>query len=162
MVKKMNSPSHSFFRMMCLALVLTACSVRPATQTPALSEQQVISIVWAALEPNTSSHNQANWEVISVQSVIGQEVQDVFEGEPVPGSCAPGPTPPDNAIITPNGSYWYVQMKPRPATPQAWPTEQFSPTAPPRVPEPSVFEAHFLVDGNTGEIVGRKLYCVIY
>jgi hypothetical protein len=142
----------------CLALALAACSA----QTTALSEQQVVSIVWQALEPNTSSHNQANWEVISVQSVVGQEVHDLFEGEPVHGGCASGPLPPDNATITPNRSFWHVVMKPRPVTPQPWPTEQFSPTAPPHVPEPLVYEAHFLVDGSTGEIAGRKLYCNIY
>ncbi len=150
--------SRSFTSLVCLTLVLTACSAKVAP----LSEQQVVDIVWQALEPNTSSHNQGAWEIVGVQAVIGREVQALFEGEPVPGGCAPGPTPPDNATIALDGSYWYVQMRPRSATPRPQPTEQFSPTAPPSVPEPFVYQAHFLVDASTGQVVARKLHCVIY
>jgi len=154
----MRLPSRSFTSMACLALALTACSAKAVP----LSEQQVVDIVWQALEPNTSSHNQAAWEIVSVQAVTGREVQDLFDGEPIPGSCAPGPTPPGNATIAPDGSYWYVQMKPRSATPQPQPTELFSPTAPPNVPEPFVYQVQFLVNVSTGRIDARKLYCVIY
>lgn len=154
----MQLNSRSFISLACLTLVLTACSGKVAPP----SEQQVVAIVWQALEPNTSSHNQAAWEIIRVQAVTGQEVQDLFEGEPVLGGCVPGPAPRDNATVALDGSYWYVQMKPRSATPRPQPTEQFSPTAPPNVPEPFVYQAHFLVDVSTGQIVARKLYCVIY
>ena len=149
---------RSFTSMACLTLALTACSAKVVP----LSEQQVVEFVWQALEPNTSSHNQSAWEIVGVQAVTGREVQDLFAGEPVPGGCAPGPTPPNNARIALDGSYWYVQMQPRSATPRPQPTEQFSPTAPPAVPEPFVYQAHFLVDASTGQIVARKLYCVIY
>lgn len=141
-----------------LIAALSACA--PKASPP--NEQQVLEVVWQALEPNTSSHSQAAWELVDARTVTGQEVLDLFEGEPVPGSCAPGPYPPDNAAIALNGSYWYVQMRPRTATPQTLPTEQFSPTAPPLVPEPFLYQAHFLVDARTGEVVARKLYCVIY
>jgi hypothetical protein len=141
-----------------LALALAAC----ATGAAPLSEQQVTDLVWEALEPNTSSRDRAAWEVVGVEIVSARDVQDLFEGEPVPGRCAPGPTPPDNARIGRGGSYWYVQMKPRPATPRPVPTELFSPTAAPLVPEPYVYQAHFLVDADTGKVVARKLYCVIY
>ena len=127
-----------------------------------LSEQQIIDIVWQALEPNTSSHNQAAWEITDMKTVTGREVQDLFEGELVPGGCAPGPTVHDNATIAIDGSYWYVQMRPRFATPRPKPTEQYSPTAPPYIPEPFVYQAHFLVDAITGQVVARKLNCVIY
>jgi len=150
--------SRCFISLACLTLVLTACSAKVVP----LSEQEVVDIVWHALEPNTSSHNQAAWEIVGVQGVTGREVQDLFEGEPVPGGCAPGPAPPDNATVALDGSYWYVQMRPRSATPRPQPTEQFSPTAPPSVPEPFVHQAHFLVDASTGQIVARKLHCVIY
>jgi hypothetical protein len=150
------SPSLLFFA--CLTLVLTACS---AQVTP-LSEQQVTDIAWRALESNTSSHNQAAWEIVGVRTVTGREVQDLFEGKPVPGGCAPGPAPPDNEAIALGDSYWYVEMRPRSATPRHQPTEQFSPTAPPSVPEPFVYQAHFLVDASTGQVVARKLMCVIY
>ena len=150
--------SRCFISLACLTLALTACSAKVVP----LSEQEVVDIVWHALEPNTSSHNQAAWEIVGVQGVTGREVQDLFEGEPVPGGCAPGPEPPDNATVALDGSYWYVQMRPRSATLRPQPTEQFSPTAPPSVPEPFVHQAHFLVDASTGQIVARKLYCVIY
>ena len=150
--------SRYFIPLACLTLALTACSAKVVP----LSEQEVVDIVWHALEPNTTSHNQAAWEIVGVQGVTGREVQDLFEGEPVPGRCVPGPVPPDNATVALDGSYWYVQMRPRSATPRPQPTEQFSPTAPPSVPEPFVSQAHFLVDASTGQIVARKIYCVIY
>ena len=155
------------FLISIMLIVLAGCqpapSSTPASSSPIpLSRQQVTDIVWQALDPNTSSHNQAAWEIVGVQTVTGREVQDLFEGEPVPGGCAPGPTPHDNATIALDGSYWYVQMKPRFATPRPQPAEQFSPTAPPNVPEPFVNQAHFLVDAITGQVVAHKLYCVIY
>ena len=150
--------SRCFISLACLTLALTACSAKVVR----LSEQEVVDIVWHALEPNTTSHNQAAWEIVGVQDVTGREVQDLFEGEPVPGRCVPGPVPPDNATVALDGSYWYVQMRPRSATPRPQPTEQFSPTAPPSVPEPFFYQAHFLVDASTGQIVARKLYCVVY
>ena len=141
-----------------MILASAACS----PNVDLLSEEQVIDIVWQALEPNTSSHDRSAWETVSVQTVAGRDVQDLFAGEPVPGHCVSGPTPPDNAVIAPDGSYWYVLMQPRSATSVPQPTEQYSPTAPPAVPEPFLYQAHFLVDPSTGQIVARKLYCVIY
>jgi len=138
-----------------LILILTACSGK-ATPLP---EAQVLSRVWQALEPNTSSHNQANWEVVESRSVSGREVSERFAGEPDPG-CVPGPTPPPNRPVSLNTTYWYVQMRPRPATPL--PGTPLSPTAPPRVPEATVVQADFLVDPDTGDIVARKFGCVIY
>lgn len=142
----------------CLALALTACS----TAVVHLDDQQAIDLAWQALEPNTSSHNFSAWETIEVRSVVGREVQIQFEGEPVPGGCVPGPNPPDNGTITPDISYWYVQLRPRRATPLPQPTEQFSPTAPPHIPEPFVYEAQVLINSTTGQIIARKIYCVIY
>ena len=138
-----------------LALALAACS----GPTGLLSEQQVLDATWEALEPNTSSHNLANWEFAEVRQVVGREVVEQFEGEPAPG--CPGPTPPANGAISPSGGYWYVHLKRRPATP--WPREgTISPTAPPAVPEPFMYQAMFLIDPADGQVVARKLYCVIY
>lgn len=147
-----------------LTLTFTACSAEGTspTQTNTLDRQQIVDIVWQTLEPNTSSHDQAAWEVIDVHIVLGKEVQNLFIGKPVPGGCAPGPTPPDNATIGPTASYWYVQMKPRFATPQPQVEEEFSPTAPPKVPEPFLTGAHFLIDTITGRVVARRINCVIY
>lgn len=151
-----------------LIAALAACSpgapdtpdAPPLPPTP--GEQQVVDIAWQALEPNTSSHNRAAWELVEAQTVKGQEVLDLFEGEPVPGGCAPGSTPPENAEIAPNGSYWHVQWRPRASKPRPLPTEQYSPTAPPRLPEPYLYQAHFLIDARTGQVIARKLFCVIY
>ncbi len=153
-----NTLSRFIFAAGCLTLALAACS----TRTDILGKQQVVDIVWQALEPNTSSHTQAAWQVVSVQSVTGREIRDLFAGEPVPGGCAPGPTPPENATLALDSTYWYVQLRPRAATPKPQPTEQFSPTAPANVPEPFVYEARFLVEARTGQVVARKLMCVIY
>ena len=151
-----------------LAGCLPAPSSTPALPSPVLpspvplGEQQVIDIVWQAFDPNTSSHDKTAWDIIEVRSVTGQEVQDLFMGESVWGGCTSGPTPPDNASIVPDGSYWYVELQPRPATPRPVPTEFSSPTAPPMIPEPFVFQARFLVDAITGQVVARKISCVIY
>lgn len=154
----MHLPARTFAPLACLTLALAACSPKAVP----LSQQQVSGLIWQALEPNTSSHNQAAWEIVVMQTRTGREVQDLFAGEPVPGGCAPGPKPPANAAIVLDGSYWYVQMKPRSATPRPQPTQQFSPTAPPSVPEPFVYQADFLVEATTGQIVARKILCVIY
>jgi len=138
-----------------LALALATC----LGQTGPLSEQQVLDAAWEALEPNTSSHNQANWEVAEVRQVIGREVAEQFEGRPAPG--CPGPTPPANGTISHSGTYWYVQVKRRPATPLPQ-TGTISPTAPPAVPEPFMYQAMFLMDPADGQVVARRLYCVIY
>jgi hypothetical protein len=55
-----------------------------------------------------------------------------------------------------------VDLKPRSATPLPSPTEEFSPTAPPNIPEPFLYRAEFLVDTGTGLIVARKLSCSVY
>jgi len=160
--RKMRLPLSSFTQLICLALVLTS-EVTPVNyEVSPFSQQQIVDIAWQALEPNTSSHDQAAWEVVDVRVTTGLEVYDLFEGEAVPGGCAPGPKPPDNAAITLEGSYWYVEMKPRYATPQPRPTEQYSPTAPPLVPEPFLYQARFLIDASTGQVVAQKVNCIIY
>ncbi len=138
-----------------LILIFTACS----GSVTSLSQAQVENRVWQALEPNTSSHNQANWEVVESRAVSGREVSERFAGKPDPG-CVPGPTLPPNRPVSPNAAYWYVHMRPRPATPLPGP--RLSPTAPPNIPEATVVQAEFLVDPHTGDIVARKLGCVIY
>ena len=138
-----------------LALALAAC----LGQTSPLSEQQVRDAVWEALEPNTSSHNRANWEVAEVRQVVGREVAEQFEGKPAPG--CPGPTPPTNGAISPSSAYWYVHIKRLPATPLPQ-KGTISPTAPPAVPEPFMYQALFLLNVTDGQVVARKLYCVIY
>ena len=124
-----------------------------------LTEEQVLDTVWDALEPNTSSHDRSNWDAIEVDQVTGGQAAERFDGEPAPG-CWSGPEPPENDDIQSGQTYWYVQMKPKPATPV--PGVESSPTAPPIIPEPFLRDAYFLIDPQSGEIVARKLICVIY
>lgn len=150
--------------------ILASCSILipsgEGTQTAAfedgsiLPEAQVLDIVWAALEPNTSSHTQSNWQVKETQLVKGEKVAKQFEGEPVTG-CWFGPTPPENKEISPTNEYWYVLMTPSPATPEPFYGTP-SPTAPPLIPEPFLRQAHFLTEPRSGEIIARKLICVVY
>jgi len=139
----------------CLTLMFAACSVA----APALTEGQASALAWQALDVRTASHNRSNWEVLELRRVTGQEIAAIFEGKPDAG-CALGPTAPANASIASQDSYWYIYLAPRPATPQA--ATPLSPTAPPTVPEPFMYQAHFLINQTTGEVVARKLYCVIY
>ncbi len=138
-----------------LAMALASCSGKAGF----LDEQQVLDTAWEALEPNTASHNRANWEVTEVRRVVGREVAEQFEGQPAPG-CA-GPTPMANQAIRPSADFWYVTFKPRPATPLPQ-KGLVPPTAPPPVPEPFMYQALFLVDPTDGQVVARKLSCVIY
>ena len=64
-----------------------------------------------------------------------------------------------NGEIKPEGDYWFVGMSPKSATPLPRPT--LSPTAPPFIPEPFLRQALFLIDMD-GNVVARKLFCVIY
>lgn len=159
-----------------LFLVLSACAGATGTPGPVaspgepqvlgidsgqarLDEGHLFDIAWQALEPNTSSHDRANWEGGEVRQVAGRDVADETDGAR-PGYGCPGPAPPANARIEPSGAYWYVQLKRRPATPPP-DVPTLSPTAPPLVPEPFIYQAFFLIDPG-GQVVARKLYCVIY
>jgi hypothetical protein len=149
-----------------LALALSACGGQTATpdsvaplDRESLDPRQAFDLAWAALEPNTSSHDPANWELAEVRRVSGQEVAAEF-GDEQPGYGCPGPTPQPNRPVKASGAYWYVTLKRRPATPPP-DVPTISPTAPPLVPEPFIYQAFFLVDAE-GEIVARKLFCVIY
>jgi hypothetical protein len=134
-------------------LTLAACAGSLGTVT----RDQALDNAWRDLEPHTSSHDLDNWEVIEAKKVTGREVAEVFERDQP--RCV-WPTPQPNEEVESATTYWYVEMKPRPATPL--PGEKLSPTAPPRVPEPFVYDAFFLVDPSSGEVVARMLHCVIY
>jgi hypothetical protein len=148
-----------------ITILLTSCSMfspvgKISEEMVEPGRSQVVEIVWEALEPNTSSRERSNWQVVEVRSVSGESVAERFEGDPAPG-CWSGPEPPENKAVRASKTYWYVLMVPTPATPEPYPGTP-SPTAPPQIPEPFLREAHFLVDPRTNEIVARKLHCVIY
>lgn len=141
-----------------LALLLSGCT-NPASDQKALTQEQVEDAAWGALEPNTSSHDRANWQTETLELVEGQHVADRFEGESAPGCM--GPKPPPNQPVSPSATYWHVVMRPVPVTPQPWGGTP-APTAPPLIPEPFTREAQFLLDADQGTVVARKLMCVIY
>lgn len=166
----MNNRLQIYVLMVSMVLSISSCSkYTPALnqsqevdpeEKPVISQSQVIDIVWDAVEPNTSSHNRSNWQVVEVQLVIGESVAERFEGEPAPG-CWAGPKPAKNKSINSKDNYWFVLMTPKSATPMAFYGTP-SPTAPPLIPEPFLMEAYFLVDPKTSDIVARRLICVIY
>lgn len=141
-----------------LVLVLAGCGGRTdTTGPPALDRDRAIEVAWEALEPNTASHDRANWAVVEVRTASGRSVVEEFEGWTFYGACG-GPAPPPNGEIEPTETYWLVEMKPQPATPSG-PT--VSPTAPPLVPEPFMARALFLID-DSGQVIARALACIVY
>jgi len=139
-----------------LAVALSACCT--GLPEPVIDGTVVPDIAWDALAPNTSSGDRANWQVTVAEVVTGRDVADEFEGEAWLG-CWKGPTPVPNGAIQAGADYWYVEMQPKAATPLPRPT--LSPTAPPSIPEPFLRQALFLIDMD-GNVVARKLFCVIY
>ncbi len=135
-------------------------AVTPTSQPESLSEAEIADRVWLSLELNTSSRDRSNWEVDEIRQVMGEDVAAEFEGEPAPG-CWKGPTPVPNSAVIESGVYWYVRMMPKRATPVPQ-QRTISPTEPPAVPEPFLYQALFLLDIESGQIVARKLHCVIY
>jgi hypothetical protein len=138
------------------AVLVAACG--GGSPEAVIDADAVPGVAWDALAPNTSSGDRANWEVAVVERVKGRDVADEFEGAPSPG-CWKGPTPVPNGQVGTGTDYWYVEMQPRPATPL--PRATISPTAPPFIPEPFLRRALFLIDLQ-GNVVARKLFCVIY
>jgi len=159
----MTSRTRSKIVCVFLCILVVACAGEQGQsggQQEMIGEQQAIDRAWEAFEPNTSSHKRANWQVIQVQQVSGQDVGEQFAGEPAPG-CWVGPTPPPNEGIDSSRTYWYVHMRARSVTPPSS-TRTVSPTAPPAIPEAFVREAWFLLDRSDGQVMARKIYCVIY
>lgn len=141
-----------------LILALAACGAGTDTPgPPALDRERASDIAWEALEPNTRSHDRGNWAAVEARQTSGRSVAEEFEGWVFYGSCR-GPEPPPNGRIEPAETYWYVKMKPQPATPNR-PT--ISPTAPPSVPEPFIAWALFLID-DSGQVIARVLACIVY
>lgn len=148
---------NGFFWMLILAL-LGACVSQPLE----LDENQAGDLAWQTLRPNTSSRDRAAWQITRIEQVSGAEMAETFTAEPAAGGCVPGPTVPPNGEIDAQGTYWYVQFQPVPATPLPADTERMSPTAPALIPEPFLYRADFLIEADSGKVIARRLYCVIY
>ncbi len=145
-----------------LLLAFTFCSialVACAAPTASLAtEQQMRDAAWAALNPSTTSHNRAYWDFPEVRQVRGIEVSSQFGKDAAPGCL--GPPPPANATIAAAQVYWFVRAERRAMTPIPQ-NRTLSPTGPPAIPDPFMYQALFLLDAN-GKVVARKLFCVIY
>jgi hypothetical protein len=142
-----------------LALLLSAC----ATPTPPpLGETQAVDLAWQALKPNSSSGDFAAWEVAQAEIVTGNSVLQQFEFETDPLLGCNGPLLRENEPIGSDVEYWYVHMRPLYATPIPVPSEEYSATAPPNVPEPFIQDAYFLIDLTTKEVTHQSLWCVVY
>jgi hypothetical protein len=158
-----KGPAPGTVLALALMLMLAACgagtetTATPEPGPPALHRDQAVELAWQALEPNTASHDRANWAVVEARAVSGRSVAKEFEGWVFYGYCG-GPAPPPNGEIEPSERYWYVEMKPQPATPSG---PSMSPTAPPLVPEPFMVQALFLID-ESGQVIARVLVCVVY
>ncbi len=110
-----------------------------ARQAASFQPANVEKIAWEALEPNTSSHDRSNWKVVEVQSVQGAQVAEEFDAWVFYGYC-PGPEPPRNQTVDPGQTYWLARFEALRATPAVTP---LSPTAPPAIPEPFLYQAGF-------------------
>ena len=159
MVRTTRQPVGPVRRLMLpavtLILVLAACGAGPGTAD--LDQDRASEIAWQALEPNTASHNRANWTLVEARRTSGRSVAEEFEGWAYHGACG-GPEPPPSGEIEPAETYWYVELRPRPVTPSG---PLMSPTAPPLVPEPFMYRALFLID-ESGQVIARMLACVVY
>lgn len=129
---------------------LAACNRHPAR----LTQSQVIDIAWKALEPNTSSQNRSNWDILQAEKVTGLQVVDQF-GDAGYLKC-PGPAMPENLAIRASTEYWYIKAVPV----HLLEGSQKASNAPDGlVPEPILQEATFLIDPFSGQVVARKFFC---
>jgi hypothetical protein len=133
-----------------LLFSLAACNLRPAR----LTQSQVIDIAWNALEPNTSSQNRNNWEILQAEKVNGLQVVDQF-GDVVYRKC-PGPALPENLAIRASSEYWYIKAIPIHLLEG---NQKIANSPDGLVPEPILQEATFLIDPFKGQVVARKFFC---
>lgn len=132
--------------------LLTACIDQP----PRLSQQQALDIAWQALQPNTTSTNRGDWDIIEVKRVTGGEVVQEFALSR--SNNCPGPIPPDNQAIKITSEYWYVKTFPHALVAAARKGTTATNDQAPRS-TPAVHEATFLIDIFNGQVVARKLTC---
>lgn len=138
--------------------LFNACTLQPLE----IDENLAGELAWQALLPNTSSRERAAWQISLIEQVSGAEIAENFNFDPAAGGCVPGPTVPANGEIVAQSTYWYVQFEPLAATPMPADSEAMSPTAPPLIPEPFLYRADFLMEADSGKVIARRLYCVIY
>jgi hypothetical protein len=140
----------------CISLIclpaFTACLKPPAR----LSQDQVLNIVWTALGPHTSTQDREYWLALEANRVPGRDIIDEFLVVNI-GQC-PGPDLPENQAIKPSSEYWYVKVAPSQQIVTLTQSASTS-TSESFAPEPLIYQAVFLIDPSTGQIVARKLIC---
>jgi hypothetical protein len=127
-----------------------------------LSEQKVRDLAWKALNPYTLSHNRDAWEVIEIRKVFWKDISDQFTSGYYYG-CRTKTTQESDRPIDLSKVYWYVHMEPRPVTPL--PPRRNEPVGtgnPPIKPEMNIENALFLIDPDNGQIIARRLGCIVY
>lgn len=127
---------------------------------PPMGSDRAVGIAWQALDPYSASHQLSNWQVVEARAVSGADIREQFKND-VSTYCT-GPKIEHNQPIADAAQYWYVHLKPRDVTPLPVATENYSPTAPPAIPEPSLRDASFLIDPASGQVVARSVSCVVY
>ncbi len=138
-----------------VAFVLTGCT----EITSAVSQQLAIDAAWQDLDPLTTSHNRTNFETAESRRVNGSEVAERFKDSKTNAYCW-GQKIPANAPVSPSTAYWYVVLRRRPMTEP--PITRISPTQPPAIPDARIYEAYFLVDAMTGQVVARNIPCIVF
>ncbi|MBI5653007.1 MAG: hypothetical protein HZC40_21550 [Chloroflexi bacterium] len=143
---------RSKFLILIFSLALAACTDSSVTQDAA------VDAAWRALDPVTTAHNRANFEVGDARLIKAEEVIQRFANERMNSYCW-GTRVPANATIDLGATYWYVHLKHRAMTPI--PITRVSPTQPPAIPDWNIPEAFFLIDARTGNVVARAIACMM-
>lgn len=154
MVRASNSsnPTRSAILLTLMLLVSAGCGGTTITQDVA------VTAAWNALDPVTTAHNRANFELIEARLVQGKEIAKDFANERTNSYCW-GTRVPANSAIDSNSQYWYVHLKRRVMTPI--PVTRVSPTQPPAIPDWNIPEAFFLIDARTGAVIARDIRCIV-
>ncbi len=145
----------------CLLLTLLALFALSGCSdiSSRVSQQLAIDAAWQDLDPITTSHNRANFEAVESRRVSGSEIAERFNADKINSYCW-GAKITANAAVSPSTTYWYVVLHRRSMT--ELPVTRASPTDPPAIPDSRIYEAHFLVDGTTGQVVARYIPCIVY
>jgi hypothetical protein len=154
--------SHIVFVFILFTLGIVACDYNIVDYNIIIypSEQQVENIAWQALNPYTTSHNRDAWEIIEIKKVVGSDIIDQFENQDYYG-CNTAANLVSDSGVDPSKVYWFIHMEPRPTTPLPVPSKLWSPTNQGFLPEPNLYNALFLIDPVSGQVLVRRLGCAI-
>ena len=125
------------------------------------NEQQVGNIAWQALDPFTLSHNRNDWEIIEIKKVVGSDIIELFNYKGYYGCQTAAYLVPENGV-DPNKVYWFVHMEPQKVTPLPSKLKEPIGTGNPQWgPDQGLFNALFLIDPKNGQVLVRRLDCLV-